>query len=430
MKLDKLLNIAVVFILGFIGGETWPHAKNAMSGKKEYVVLTNGRYSVQAFTSVGAEVTETLKHQDGFVAKITEDGASDLELQGFEVYENRVYKVGETPSQQQAASGIFSGSKATTVAQRRRRPFPWPRRPGPRPRPEKCEECPECPVQPTDPEEVEDPKAPIEPTPVLDEAPWGTKRVQAVEAMAVTQAKDIKVCIIDTGIDSDHPDLVGTFVGGRSFVAGNASFEDDQGHGTHVAGTVAAISNNGGITGVSQASLYIVKSLDRNGSGTSAWIADGIDDCTQNKVDIISMSLGSPAAFGPDRLIAQAVERALEADIYVFAAAGNDRQAVNYPAALEGVEAVSASDRFDRIASFSSRGPRVDLICPGVDVKSARMGGGYVGLDGTSMATPHCAAIMALTLSAGNKDMVVEDLGLTGDQQGRGMPNALKSVSQ
>ena len=187
--------------------------------------------------------------------------------------------------------------------------------------------------------------------------------------MAIVQGRTIKVCIIDTGIDTDHPDLAGTFYGGRSFVSGNASFEDDQGHGTHVAGTVSAVNNNGGITGVSQAQLYIVKSLDRFGSGTSAWIADGIDECTQQGVDIISMSLGSPARFGPDPLIAQAVDRALDADIHVFAAAGNDGGAVGYPAALEGVEAVSASNQSDGIANFSSRGSQIDFIAPGVDIK-------------------------------------------------------------
>lgn len=409
-----------LLVIGFLIGDYSTEAENFVKGTKEFVVLENGKSISSAFQQLDLKIKSRLKHQDGYVVEMSESAADDLELRGHRVFENRIYNIS-------FSSKPDFGDPGCPDAERR----PWPpRKPQPckqRPcKPVPCEACPECPTDPTTPTD------PIDPVVITDEAPWGVVRTSSLEAMekSKTQGSDITVCVIDTGADSDHIDLKDAIDGGESTIPGVLTFEDDQGHGTHVASTVAAVGNNGPetITGVSQARLYIVKALDSFGSGRSSWIADAIDSCRENKTEIISMSLGSPAEFGPDPLIAEAIDRALDADIYVVAAAGNDGKATGFPAGLDFVWAVSASTQDDKIAGFSSRGPKIDFIAPGDKIKGARMGGGYSFLSGTSMATPHVSGILALALSAGKKTLVTEDLGLDATEQGQGLPNAEKSI--
>lgn len=271
------------------------------------------------------------------------------------------------------------------------------------------------------------------------EQPWGIGRVGAPAAWAVTKGAGAKVAVIDTGIDFNHPDLAANVKGGWSAVdkENPKNFLDDNGHGTHVSGTIAAIQNSTGVVGVApEASLYGVKVLNGNGSGTYADVIAGMQWAADNKMDIASMSLG--ASRGTPAL-AEAVTAVTKAGTVIIAAAGNSSGAVGYPAAYPECVAISASDSRDALAYFSSRGPEVDLIAPGVDVNSTYMGGGYDTLSGTSMATPHVSGLAALLVAAkgtkgepairaGLQAAAKPIEGLKPEEQGAGMVDAGKLV--
>lgn len=268
----------------------------------------------------------------------------------------------------------------------------------------------------------------IDPTPTDAVVPWGINKVQAIEAQVLNNGKDIIVCVADTGVDVDHPDIKDMIIGGESYVAGEGSYDDDEGHGTHVAGIIAAQANDRDVIGVAQSRILVSKVLDSWGSGYGSWIAAGIVGCVNKGARIINMSLGSGAEYGPDPLIRDAVNYAISKNVIVVAAAGNDSgDPVGYPAALPGVIGVASSDRNDRLSSFSNVGPEIDYIAPGSDILSLKNGGGVVSYSGTSMATPHVAGVIALSLATGNP-VGVDNIGLAPEQQGAGRVNALKTV--
>lgn len=219
---------------------------------------------------------------------------------------------------------------------------------------------------------------------------WGMQRVDALRAQAINDARTIKICVLDTGLSTSHTDI--KHIAGRNFTTSDeGDYEDRQSHGTHTAGLVAAVNNKFGVVGASQAQLVIGKVLDDEGSGYNSWIADGIDYCTDQGVNIISMSLGGPYS----SVIENSIDNALERGIDIFAAAGNDgSNNVGYPAALDGVYSIAATDRFDQRAYFSNYG-KLEYACPGLDILST-VPGGYDTYSGTSMATPICAGIAAL----------------------------------
>jgi subtilisin family serine protease len=272
--------------------------------------------------------------------------------------------------------------------------------------------------------------------PAVKEIPWGVKRVNAAAAWDYTQGEGVKVAVIDTGIDYTHPDLAPVYKGGYNAVTPGGTPMDDQGHGTHVSGTVAAARDLKGVVGVApKVELYVVKVLDKNGSGQYSWIVDGIEWAIKNNIKVINMSLGGRT--GTDAL-AQVMKKAKEAGIAVVCAAGNDSGAVNFPAKYPEAIAVSASDSADKLASFSSKGPEIVVIAPGVSVYSTKKGGGYTSMSGTSMASPHVAGLAALAVGAGadTPDKVREALknaatplpGLKPTDQGAGMVDSLKLV--
>src|SRR5262249_15900463 len=212
--------------------------------------------------------------------------------------------------------------------------------------------------------------------------PAGVAQVKAPPAWGNSQGKGIRAAVVDTGIDFNHPDLKANYVGGASFVPGAPTPMDDNGHGTHCAGTIAAAINGSGVVGVApQAALYAAKVLDRNGSGQFSWIIAGIDWCIQNRMHIVSMSLGGPAAPGALKTIC---DLAWTRGLLLVAAAGNAGpptppapSSVGFPAKYLNVIAVSAIDSANVITPFSSRGPEVDLCAPGLNVLSTLPGGGY-----------------------------------------------------
>ena len=242
-----------------------------------------------------------------------------------------------------------------------------------------------------------------QPSVLAETIPTGVAQISAPAAWDYSQGKDIRVAVVDTGIDFTHPDLRPNYRGGISFVPGTPSPMDNMGHGTHCAGTIAAAMNGSGVVGVAPlASLYAVKVLDQNGSGQFSWIIAGIDWCIQNKMHIVSMSLGASAA--PAAMGAMC-NTAWAKGLLLVAAAGNENitdpvppaaSNVGYPGKYKNVIAVSAIDSTNVITNFSSRGAEVDLCAPGLNVLSTRLGGGFTTMSGTSMACPHVAGLAAL----------------------------------
>lgn len=233
-------------------------------------------------------------------------------------------------------------------------------------------------------------------------------------------ALSVRVAILDTGVDTDHPDLVDRLVleDAWDFVNEDPSPEDDHGHGTHCAGIAAAASDNGeGIAGVVGAQVLPVKVLDRDGSGYWSDVAAGIDWAVAHGAHVISLSLGG----GYDSSVKRAVDAALEAGVLVFAAAGNHGTSVpNYPASLTSAIGVGALRSCEKLALYSARGfgdhevkGNVEIVAPGSDIYSTWLGGSYASLSGTSMATPMAAGIgagfMAITgRSAGRVRLLIQ----------------------
>jgi minor extracellular protease Epr len=235
--------------------------------------------------------------------------------------------------------------------------------------------------------------------------PWGVTKISAPTVWAGgDKGAGIKVAVLDTGIDTTHSDL--KVIGGAAFVSGSisgaTSYVDDNGHGTHCAGIIAALDNNIGVVGVApEASLYAVKVLDRSGSGYISNIVSGIDWCIANGIQVISMSLGSSS---DSTTLHAACDRAYNAGIVLVAAAGNSgpgAQTLLYPAKYSSVISVAATDSNDVVASWSSRGTGLSVSAPGVSVYSTYYGNRYATMSGTSMACPHVAGTVALILKNG-----------------------------
>lgn len=227
--------------------------------------------------------------------------------------------------------------------------------------------------------------------------PWGIDKIDAELAWPTTTGDPVKVAIVDTGIDLSHPDLQANIMGGYNAINPLKSAKDDNGHGTHVAGTIAAIDNTIGVVGVGpKIDLYSVKVLNAAGSGYLSDVIEGIGWAADHGIQVVNMSLGTSSDV---QSLHDAVANAQAAGVTEVAAAGNSGGLVIYPAAYPEVIAVSATDQTNTIASWSSRGPEVDLAAPGVGIYSTYKGSTYKTLSGTSMATPHVAGTAALVLT-------------------------------
>ena len=272
--------------------------------------------------------------------------------------------------------------------------------------------------------------------PPVQSIPWGISRIGAREANLINKGAGVKVCVVDSGIDKTHPDLAANLVGGRNYVVikGRISadnWNDDNGHGSHVAGTIAAIENTIGVVGVApEAKLYAVKALDSRGSGYLSDVADGITECVRAGAKVINLSLGAngdPEAASPLRT---AILNAQTAGVIVVVAAGNEGQDSRntIPAGYPSVIAVSALNSSDQFASWSNFGlDENDFAAPGVSIQSTWKGGGYNTISGTSMASPHVAGAAALHLSAQSPLLKAIDLGFSLSEQGQGIIDALGS---
>jgi thermitase len=214
------------------------------------------------------------------------------------------------------------------------------------------------------------------------------------------------VAVVDTGVDGAHEDLTGKATECASSVSGTLDegrCADDDGHGTHVAGTIAAIAANGaGIAGVAfDSPLIVCKALGADGSGETSDVASCIAWAHSRGAKVISLSLGGP----PSNTLRAAVKAAWAGGgrdgSVVVAAAGNDGDTgTDFPAGYPEVVSVAAVDDTGSRAWFSNTNQDVEVAAPGVDVLSAKAGGGYVRMSGTSMATPHAAGAAALEWEA------------------------------
>lgn len=241
---------------------------------------------------------------------------------------------------------------------------------------------------------------------------WNMHTVGAPLGWRLGGGRGVTVAVIDTGV-SAVADLQGTtLLEGFSFVPGRDSAADDNGHGTHVAGTIAQTTHNslGAVGLANQARILPLKALAGFGGGQSEWIASAIDEAVDQGADVINLSLGGPRS----AVIQVAVDKALARGIIVVAAAGNTgREGVGWPARAEGVIAVSATGPSDELTPYSTWGEGMQLAAPGGDTRTP--GGGIVQdtidsgadghafkeLQGTSMASPHVAGAAAVLLGAG-----------------------------
>ncbi len=239
---------------------------------------------------------------------------------------------------------------------------------------------------------------------MAEETPYGITMVQA-QQLSDAGTGNQTVCITDTGFDRSHIDLQAVRVTGNDGYGGNDSgnwYNDGDGHGSHVAGTIAALGgNNEGVVGVNpgnKLNLHIVKVFDDNGNWAyGSDMAKAVEQCTDAGSNIISMSLGGGGSSAAEEA---AFDRARDAGVLNIAAAGNDgNSSKSYPASYDSVVSVAAVDSSGTVADFSQYNNQVEIAAPGVAVKSTIPGNKYATWSGTSMATPHVAGVAALVWS-------------------------------
>lgn len=229
--------------------------------------------------------------------------------------------------------------------------------------------------------------------------PWGVKHIKASQAWTISTGHRIKIGVIDTGVDFSHPDLQYSLTRGINLVNRAIPPYDDNGHGTHISGTIAAANSTQGMIGVApRSTVYPVKAFDHNGSAYVSDIVSGIDWCVRNGIEIINMSFGMQTR---SRALLDIVGKATQAGTIIVASSGNDgkKRSVDYPARYPQTISVGATDRKRKIAAFSNRGPYVDIYAPGEKIVSAWLQGQYHEMSGTSMATSHVSGTIALLLS-------------------------------
>jgi serine protease len=241
--------------------------------------------------------------------------------------------------------------------------------------------------------------------------PYGVDLVRAREAWIARPAQVVNVVVVDSGVDYKHPELKTLYAGGVNFVSNNDDAMDDAGHGTHVAGSIAAANDTAGVVGVSpNVKLWAVKVLSATGSGTNEAVIRAVDWVIEKKQAlggkwVVNLSLGSKGQSTAER---EAFKRGVAAGILFVAASGNDStelipSSVSYPAAYPELTAVGAVDRNLALATFSNQGPELDLVAPGVDVISSVP----TGTGAVAYMTPRPGStVMASTLEGAKKGSV------------------------
>ncbi|MBW5448694.1 S8 family serine peptidase [Cohnella sp. CFH 77786] len=228
--------------------------------------------------------------------------------------------------------------------------------------------------------------------------PWGVRHIQAPDAWSKTTGHNVHVGVIDTGIDFMHPDLQHSIDRGINLIYRTEPPYDDNGHGTHIAGTIAAANRLEGMIGVApRATIHPVKAFDQNGTAYVSDIILGLDWCVRNRMHIVNMSFGMQTR---SNSLLQAVMNANQAGVIVVASSGNDGRSseIDYPARYGHTIAVGATTEQGRVAPFTNRGP-IDIYAPGDKIVSAWLDGKYREMSGTSMATSHVSGAIALLIA-------------------------------
>lgn len=278
------------------------------------------------------------------------------------------------------------------------------------------------------------------PDPLLPQQ-WALHAIHVPEAWGRALGAKVTVAAIDTGAQLDHPDLRGRLRPGRDFIDDDDDPSDPVGHGTMVAGLIAANRDNGiGISGIApEASVLPLRAADTSGIATAIDLAEAILYAIEKKVDVINLSLG-----GPDRsaVLEEAIRTAVAEGIVVCASVGNSGDSgVLYPAAYPGVVGVGTSTRDGEVWASSSSGDGVDFVAPGVGIVSTTIGSGYGTSSGSSLAAAIFSGAAALVLSS-KKDMVaIEAVGRLGStatdvgdegadaRSGHGIPNLAAALA-
>lgn len=212
-------------------------------------------------------------------------------------------------------------------------------------------------------------------------------------------SKDVIIAVVDTGVQANHPDLEGKLLPGYNAITNDSPPDDDVGHGTHVAGIIGALVNNSeGVAGISWYNKILpVKALDSSGAGTTYSVAEGIIWAADNGAKVINLSLGN---YADSQFLHDAIKYAYDRDIVIVSASGNDNtERPGYPAAYPEVLAVAATNASAEKASFSNYGDYIDVTAPGESIASTYPDSQYAALSGTSMASPHVAALAGLVRS-------------------------------
>lgn len=245
---------------------------------------------------------------------------------------------------------------------------------------------------------------------LYSEYQWNLPQIATEAGWNLTKgSKDIVVAVVDTGVQSDHPDLRGRLVEGTNIVDPSKPPEDDVGHGTHVAGIIAAgVNNNEGVAGMTwYTKIMPVKVLDSSGSGSTYSVAQGVIWAVDHGAHIINMSLGN---YAEASFLHDALKYAYDRGVVLIAASGNDNtDRPGYPAAYPEVFAVAATDPNGVKADYSNFGDYIDVAAPGTSIPSTYPGSRYAALSGTSMASPHVAALASL-VKAVNPQLGTEEI--------------------
>lgn len=276
-----------------------------------------------------------------------------------------------------------------------------------------------------------------------EEYQWNLPAIGTERGWTISRGnEDITIAVVDTGVDLDHPDLVNRLVNGYNVLGENQQPDDDNGHGTHVAGIIASETNNReGIAGLTWYNKIMpIKAMSADGYGTTFDISKGIIWAVDHGADIINLSLGN---YKESNVLKRAIRYAYEKDVVLIAAAGNDSsQQPSYPAAYPEVISVSAVSYDGSLAGFSNYGSYINISAPGEYIPSTYFNEQYASLSGTSMAAPHVAGLAALMKSANpdltNKDIMAimqssaRDLGKKGKdiQFGNGLINVDQALQE
>ena len=243
-------------------------------------------------------------------------------------------------------------------------------------------------------------------------APYGINMIRAKSLWSESnKGEGVNIAIIDSGCDVNHENLKNNIVKVRNFTDEDGKNQnivtDRVGHGTHVTGIIAANGKNSVVGVAPEANIYVLKAIDRTGSGKLSWVVNAIYYAIEEQVDIISMSLGMPE--DNDKL-QKAIKEAISKNILLVCAAGNEGDGnpndfqYSYPAAYIDVISVGAVDKKAVPANFSNANLEIDLVAPGVNIISTYPNNQYASLSGTSMAAPHVTGSLALLKNWGKKE--------------------------